>query len=68
MNCICHYLFTFLIEINVGTVIISLSKMCDVQVLYKTVNRGQKCLTLEGCSDYLILSFAHFMFVFTLTR
>lgn len=42
--------------------------MCDVQVLYKTVNRGQKCLTLEGCSDYLILSFAHFMFVFTLTR
>lgn len=41
MNCICHYLFTFLIEINVGIVIIPLLKMCTVQVLYKTVNHGQ---------------------------
>lgn len=42
--------------------------MCTVQVLYKTVNHGQIFLTFEGYSDYLILRFAHFIFVFTLTR
>lgn len=31
----------FLIESNVGIVIISLSKRCTLQVLYRTVNHGQ---------------------------
>lgn len=37
----------FLIKNKVGIVIISLSKMCTLQVLYTTVNHGQIFLHLK---------------------
>lgn len=39
-----------------------------ISIVQDMVNHGQIFLTFEGYSDNLILGFAHFIFVFTLTR